>query len=115
VRERVGATVGEEDGPDGWAPPVSHQQERGKRGAGSWAAAQEGDGARGRVAGPPGRKEEGEGGKKDFLFFIHIFQMNFFSSNIFLSKIFWFLKQSSHKRNAPACMQQKFSKLILNF
>ena len=68
-----------------------------------------------RVEQRQGKKKWGRG-FHFFSFFLNIFSKCIsFSSNIFLHKIFWFLKQSSHKRNAPACMQQKFSKLILNF
>ena len=52
----------------GWAPPVSHQPERGKGGGGGWAAAQEGDGARGvGLLGYKAEKRKGERGK-GFLF-----------------------------------------------
>jgi len=78
-RERdSGATVGEGDEPDGWAPPVSRQRGRGGRGEIGWAAAQEG--ARG--LGQNGRKE-GRGREKAFSFlfskqiFQTIFQLNF--------------------------------------
>ena len=93
-------------------PSTTSKRERGREGEAAGPGSRRG---RGGGFGPKGRKEEG-GGRERIPFFIHIFQMNFFSSNIFLRKIFWFLKQSSHKRNAPACMQHKyFSKLILNF
>ena len=94
MRERVGAAVGEEDGPDGWAPPVSHQQERGRqlgRGPGRGA------GERGN-AGPPGRKGERE---EKFFFFILIFPIEILSRKKKIKESFCF-PINHHKRNAPA-------------
>ena len=94
-REEIEATVGEGDEPDGWAPPVSRQRERGSRlGRG--------------VLGQNGRKKEG--GEKGF--FLFIFQTIFFSNsfpNEFLNSNSFHQNHSSHKRNAPACMQQNIS------
>ena len=65
----AGASVGEGERPDGWAPPVSHQRERGSRlGRG--------------VLGQNGRKG-GKGEREKFFLFIFqqifqtLFQMNF--------------------------------------
>jgi hypothetical protein len=80
-REReAGGGLGEGDGPDRWAPPVSRQRERrkGEEGAG-WAAAQEG----GAGFGPKWpKRRKGEREKLfSFLFskqnFQTLFQMNF--------------------------------------
>jgi len=86
-REEIEATVGEGDEPDGWAPPVSRQRERGGR--------------EGEPAGPGPRRGRGvwakmaekkEGGEKGF--FLFIFQTIFFS-NSFPNEFFEFKFLSS--------------------
>ena len=107
-REGAGRRLGEE-GPDRWAPPVSCQRGRGGREGESAGPSPRRGAARGGggVSGPRPKGGRGEG--IPFLFFNIFSKCISFSSNIFLHKIFWFLKQSSHKINAPACMQQNIS------
>jgi len=61
------------------------ERERGKGGGGGWAGPRRRWGARGGLLGLQAEKRKGKGGK-GFSFFLHIFQMNFFSSNIFLEQ-----------------------------
>ena len=88
--------------------PLATSEREGEGGRVGWAAAQEG--ARGaEVLGQKGRKRER---RKRKLFPFYFFPNNFFS-NSFQNEIeFKFLcskkNHSSHKRSAPACMQQKY-------
>jgi hypothetical protein len=59
---------------------------------------------------------ERRGGKREKLF-LFIFQTKFSNSfpNEFLNSNSFHQNHSSHKRNAPACMQQRVSNFLLNF